>query len=87
MIWHQTIGIFLTRHVHKMRRKQSVEARNSRMGDDESLIETVRRFECLWRVRSRAYKCNKRVILGQITAFLVADGGIPLVVFVVQKCE
>ena len=26
------------------------------MADDESLIEAVRRFECLWKVRSKAYK-------------------------------
>ena len=26
------------------------------MGDDESLVEAVRKFECLWKVRSRAYK-------------------------------
>ena len=26
------------------------------MREDESLIELVRRFECLWKVQSRAYK-------------------------------
>ena len=48
------IGTLLTSHVDKETRKQS--ARNSRMGDDESLLEAVMRFECLWKVRLRAYK-------------------------------
>lgn len=26
------------------------------MEDDETLIEAVREFECLWKVRSKAYK-------------------------------
>ena len=26
------------------------------MGDDETLIEAVRGFDCLWRVKSKAYK-------------------------------
>ena len=26
------------------------------MADDEVLMEAVRRFECLWKARSRAYK-------------------------------
>ena len=42
-------------HVEKTRRKQSVDARNSGMGD-ESLIEAVRRFKCLCKVQSRAYR-------------------------------
>ena len=26
------------------------------MGDDETLIEAVREFDCLWKVKSKAYK-------------------------------
>ena len=69
------IGTFLARCVDKeTRTKQSVETRNSRVGDNESLLETVRRFECLWKVQSRAYKDLRTKVIFPLLSSLCKNG-------------
>ena len=65
--------MLLTRRVEKeTRRKQSIEGRISRMGDDESFIEAVGRFVCL---ESSIWWCSpcclRRAKMGRTQTLLI----------------